>query len=76
MDRPKTGARGKQMGVSTAAPACLSQSARVVRTVLFFFPKKKSGSAGSGLMKNPEEEDQPRKICIRCFVGGPLLPGS
>ena len=28
------------------------------------------------LIKNPEEEDPPRRICTRCFVGGPLPPGS
>jgi len=28
------------------------------------------------LIKNPEEEDPPRRICTRCFLGGPLPPGS
>jgi len=28
------------------------------------------------LTKNPEEEDPPRRICTRCFEGGPLPPGS
>jgi len=30
------------------------------------------------LIKNPgpEEEDPPRRICTRCFEGGPLPPGS
>jgi len=29
--------------------------------------------AGS-LTKNPEEEEPPRRICTRCFDGGPLSP--
>jgi len=28
------------------------------------------------LIKNPEEEDPPRRICTKCFEGGPLPPGS
>jgi len=28
------------------------------------------------LIKNPEEEDLPRRICTRCFEGGPLPAGS
>jgi len=27
-------------------------------------------------IKNPEIEDPPLRICTRCFVGGPLPPGS
>ena len=28
------------------------------------------------LIKNPKEEDPPRRICTRCFEGGPLPPDS
>jgi len=28
------------------------------------------------LIKNPEEEDPTRRMCTRCFEGGPLPPGS
>jgi len=39
----------------------------------------RGGSSSPGLcslIKNPEEEDPPRRICTRCFEGAPLPLGS
>jgi len=67
--------------LATVFPTVLQPSCNCLATVLQVDRKKPSPIRGvsyllCSLIKNPEEEDPPRRICTRYFEGGPPRPGS
>ena len=89
LDRQSTGIRFDKMGLGSeihrTAPRLLVAVSGLSAYLpkIYYFDRETTPSQGEVsyllcfLIKNPEEEDPPRRrVCTRCFEGGPLPPSS